>query len=438
MNQEQVIKVLTERQKVRDKISIWFESKENYYHPILEGIVNAIDEINANFKKGKIDVVLHDDCQTITICDTGRGIPIEQDTDGTSNVELLFRTLFAGGKYEQENPTGGLNGVGNTVTCYSSDYMKVISKRTDNNIYEVEFANGGDITKPLKKTGKHKQSGTSITFKLSDEVYSCTTFDSLEVENIVKRFSACSEKIEFTFTHKDNTSVYKFNSINDYFDDITKSNTSKNIITSLTYSEDEFVQMDLVMCTSSEIKQETFLNSIYLKNGGAINEGIINGIKLYINKLLKTSKKYGKITKAVTNDDVRASISFVCRTLSNKCEYTSQAKFATEKKLYKSLAQKMVQNILEEMQSKPTNFDKFVTHICTVSKFNQNTDKQKQQLKKKLNENINTIDCRIAKLVDCKTHGEKSQLYIAEVQLDLGSILLARAARYKAVQMSYV
>ena len=429
---EQNIRALTERQKVREKISIWFESKENYYHPILETIVNSIDEINANFEKGKIDVLLHDDCRTVTVSDTGRGIPIEGETDGKSNVELLFLTLFAGGKYEQENPTGGLNGVGNTVICYSSDYMKVKSARTDGNIYEIEFVDGANKVSEVKKIGKNKQSGTTITFRLSEEVYSATTFEAKEVQDIVKRFSACSDKIDFTFTHKGETTKYKYNSIGDYFNDITTSNTCKDIVGRCTYNEDEFVSLEVVMATSSEPIQQSFLNSIYLRNGGSINEGIINGVKLYINRLLRTSKKYSKLTKAVTNDDVKASISFVCKTLSNKCEYTSQAKFSTEKKLYKTLSQKLVMDILTQMESKPTNLDKFVTHICTISKFNQNNDKEKQKLKKKLNENINNIDNRVAKLVDCKEHGKKAQLFIAEGQSALGSLVLARDATYQA------
>lgn len=430
---EQNIKVLTEREKVRDKISIWFESKENYYHPVLETIVNSIDEINANFDKGNIDVELHEDCRTITVTDTGRGIPIEQETNGVSNVDLLFLTLFAGGKYEQENPTGGLNGVGNTVICYSSDYMKVTSCRTDGYKYEVEFKDGAKQVEPLKKVGKSNQTGTSITFTLSDEVYSCTTFDPKEIKDIVKRFSACCENIVFKFKYQDEVVKYSFKNIQDYFDDITNANTCKNIMFNCSYNDTEFVSMETVLCTSSEPIQQSFLNSIYLKNGGSIEEGIVNGIRLYINKFLKTSKKYSKLTNTVTNEDVKASISFVCKTLSNKCEYTSQAKFATEKKLYKTLAQKMVQDALKDLESKPTNFDKFITHICQVSKFNQNTDKSKQQLKKKLNENINNIDNRVAKLVDCKTHGPKAQLYIAEGQSALGSIVLARDASYQAV-----
>lgn len=433
---EQIIKALTEREKCRSKISIWFESKENYYHPVLEVIVNGIDEIVNNFDKGTITVKLHDDCETITIKDTGRGIPINEDSDGVSNVELLFLTLFAGGKYDQEDPNAGLNGCGNTVTCYTSDYFKVKSNRTDGNTYEVEFKDGGTITKPLTKVGRHKQTGTEITFKLSNEVYSNTVFDPNEIEQIVKRFSACSNKVTFIYEHKNEKKKYSYKNIREYYDDIDNNCVCTAIEGISNYNdENEFVDMNIVLGVSTEPKQVSFLNNIYLRDGGTINDGIINGIRLYVNKYLKnttTRNKHKKVCSSVTNEDVANSISFVANVISNKVEYRSQAKFATEKRLYKTIAQQCVTQMMTELEKKTTNFDKFMSHLCAMAKFNQKAEIDKKKLKKQLNNNINNIDNRVAKLVDCKVHGEKAQLFIAEGQSALGSLVLARDAQYQA------
>ena len=436
MLKEQEIKILSERQKCRDKVSIWFESKENFYHPVLESIVNAIDEITNNFKSGKINVTLHDDCETITIEDTGRGIPIEQYTDGKSNVELLFLTLFAGGKYDQDTATGGLNGVGNTVTCYTSDYMSVTSHRTDGFTYVVEFKDGGEILTPLTKKGKTKNTGTIITFKLSKEVYSQTTFEPMEIQNIVERFSACCNNIVFTFKHKDVENKYHYKTIKDYYETVDQNCACNSIVNEVNYKDDnEFVDLKLVLGVSSEPKQMSFLNNIYLKDGGSINEGIINGVKLYVNKYLKNTtarNKHKKVCSSVTTEDIKNSISFVCSVLSDKVEYRSQAKFATEKKLYKTVAQQCATKMMEELEKKTTNFDKFMSHICMVAKFNQKAEIDKKKLKKQLNNNINNIDNRIGNLVDCKTHGKDAQLFIAEGQSAMGSIVLARDSSYQA------
>ena len=115
------IRKLDTRAQARDKISIFFGSRENYYHPIKETLANAIDEIINNFDSGTVTILLHEDNQTITIADSGRGIPLQLKTDGVYNYELLFETLFAGTKYEKTDATTtGTNGVGNTVINHTS------------------------------------------------------------------------------------------------------------------------------------------------------------------------------------------------------------------------------------------------------------------------------------------------------------------------------
>ena len=112
MTKHDKIKSLNDREKAREKISIWYGSADNYLHGLKEVIANATDEVINNFDKGSVEVILHDDLETITVKDTGRGIPIDGETDGIKNYELLFRTLFAGTKYEEsDNTSTGTNGV---------------------------------------------------------------------------------------------------------------------------------------------------------------------------------------------------------------------------------------------------------------------------------------------------------------------------------------
>ena len=135
------IKKLDTRQQCREKLPIFFGSRDNYTHGVKEVIANAIDEISNNFENGDIYVTLHDDNKTISIKDTGRGIPIEGETDGIPNYHLLLLKLFAGTNYDNnENGkiTTGANGVGLTVTNYTSKYFKVTSFRPTGK-YTIEF-----------------------------------------------------------------------------------------------------------------------------------------------------------------------------------------------------------------------------------------------------------------------------------------------------------
>ena len=130
MENNDKIRALSHREQAREKLPIFFGSRENYLHPFREAIGNAVDEIVNNYSKGIVTVTLSDDMQTISVSDTGRGIPIQKESEGKKNYELLFETLFAGAKYnnnEQGQVTVGTNGVGLTVTNYTSSLFEVIS-----------------------------------------------------------------------------------------------------------------------------------------------------------------------------------------------------------------------------------------------------------------------------------------------------------------------
>lgn len=138
------IRALDDRQKSRDKVSIWYGSASNYMHGAKEIIANGTDEVINNFEEGIVTVELFPDMQTLKITDTGRGIPIDGETNGIKNYELLFRTLFASTKYEtSEKTTTGTNGVGATVLNYTSSVFHVESYYNGYK-HTLKFENGGD------------------------------------------------------------------------------------------------------------------------------------------------------------------------------------------------------------------------------------------------------------------------------------------------------
>lgn len=427
---EQKIRALTEREKCRSKIHVWFGSADNYYHPVREVVANAIDEINNNFEIGDIEVYLSDDNKTITVKDTGRGMPLpEKSEDGTEYWQLLFLTLFAGGKYDNldDEENVGTNGCGNTVICYTSDYFECTSEYKGKK-YNIKFNDGGTITEKLTEKGSTKNHGTSISFSLSKEVYTDNVFDEGEIEEICKRFAVCCKKVNVTFNYKETKNTYHYNSIEEYFDEITNNLTSgKQNGKEATFETDEINTISIVFASSSEPVQEVYLNNNYLKDGGAINNGLLRGIKEYIN-----SKLPAKDAK-VTEKDVEDSISLVCKFSSSKVSYANQTKFATNKLLYGRQAKNYIYQLLEVLETEnKKEFDKIKNHILEVNKFNNKSDKNKRELQRKLTERIDGVRNRVANLDDCKIHDERSEIYICEGLSAKGSILFARDAVFQA------
>ena len=98
-------------------------------HLIYEIVDNAVDEHLAGFCT-EVRVVLEPDGSAL-VEDNGRGIPVDMHQKGVSAERVIFTTLHAGGKFDQNayKVSGGLHGVGSSVVNALSAWMKVQVKK---------------------------------------------------------------------------------------------------------------------------------------------------------------------------------------------------------------------------------------------------------------------------------------------------------------------
>lgn len=445
------IRKLSNRDQAREKIAVWYGSADNYQHGLKELLANATDEIINNFDNGTITVKLSEDGKTITVTDTGRGIPISGETDGVPNYELLFLTLFAGTKYGDSGITNGTytgsNGVGTTVLNYTSLLFEVTSviKGTK---YHIKFTNGGEVAEVLTQEPTDDINGTTVTFSLDPSVYTNTVFQDDDVREIAHRYAVSSNKITVKYEYNGNESVFHYDNLKDYYSELTNGvNTSRIVFGDLVEYQDtiinnqhdiktsheELTSLAIALSTSTTPYQESYLNLNYLPNGGKINEGVINGIKLYVNKYCRANNLFPKKVNSFSDSDITESFSFVAVMFSNNVEFANQTKFSTNKELYKDVAKRRVTQILEVLEIEdPKNFKDIINHLLLVQKENTVNAKHKEKLKKKLTEKVDTMSNRIDKLVDSRIHGEDAELYLAEGDSAHGSVVLARDAKFQA------
>ena len=60
------IRALSDREKAREKLPVFYGSRDGLYQGFMEVLNNGVDEVLNNFDKGTVEVILHDDNQTIT------------------------------------------------------------------------------------------------------------------------------------------------------------------------------------------------------------------------------------------------------------------------------------------------------------------------------------------------------------------------------------
>lgn len=178
------------------------------HHILWEIVDNSIDEA-ANGYANKIKVTLHKD-GSASVEDNGRGIPTDiHPKEKVSGVQLVFTKLHAGGKFGQGNYaySGGLHGVGASVTNALSEWLKV--EVYHKHVYKMSFRSYYNARKkkyesgipdgPLEDTGiSTRRTGTLVQFKPDPAVFSETEFDLETVEERLNELAFLNKGLEIT------------------------------------------------------------------------------------------------------------------------------------------------------------------------------------------------------------------------------------------------
>ena len=144
------IKILEGLDAVRLRPGMYIGSTgpKGLHHILWEIVDNAIDEA-ANGFASWVEVRLYPD-GSASVEDNGRGIPIDiHPTAKVSGVEVVFTQLHAGGKFNNDNYSysGGLHGVGASVTNALSEWLKV-------EVYNGKTTYGMEFSSYKNKSGK--------------------------------------------------------------------------------------------------------------------------------------------------------------------------------------------------------------------------------------------------------------------------------------------
>jgi DNA gyrase subunit B len=180
------IQVLEGLDAVRKRPGMYIGStgERGLHHLVNEVMDNSVDEALAGHCD-RIDVTLLAD-GGVRVADNGRGIPTGyNEQQGMSTVEVVMTILHAGGKFGGTGykVSGGLHGVGISV-------VNALSARLDVDIKNAGYRwtqsyHDGVPVAPLERHEATDQTGTTITFWASPEVFETTSYS---FETLTTRF----------------------------------------------------------------------------------------------------------------------------------------------------------------------------------------------------------------------------------------------------------
>src|SRR4051794_5033335 len=150
---------------------------EGLHHLVWEIVDNSVDEV-MNGHASRIVVTLESDGKTISVADNGRGIPVDRHPKtGQSALEVIFTTLHAGGKFDNDayKVAGGLHGVGASVVNALSKSL-VAQVRRDGMTFTQKYRRGKPLG-PVEKGEPARGTGTTVTFTPDPEIFRDQSYD---------------------------------------------------------------------------------------------------------------------------------------------------------------------------------------------------------------------------------------------------------------------
>ena len=178
------IQVLEGLEAVRKRPAMYIGdiSEKGLHHLVYEVVDNSIDEALAGYATD-ISVTINPD-NSITVVDDGRGIPVDMhEKEHKSALEVVLTVLHAGGKFDKGSykVSGGLHGVGVSCVNALSAYLRAEVRR-NGKVYAQEYSCGKPTT-ALEIVGESEHTGTTITFKPDDSIFTVSVYDYSTLAN---------------------------------------------------------------------------------------------------------------------------------------------------------------------------------------------------------------------------------------------------------------
>ena len=322
------------------------------HHLVYEIVDNAVDEALSGYGN-EIDVTIHED-NSITVTDSGRGMPVGMHASGIPTVEVIFTVLHAGGKFGQGGykTSGGLHGVGASVVNALSKWLVVTIVR-DGIEYQQKFSNGGKPDGTLKKIGKTKKSnGTTVHFLPDDTIFSTTKFSYDILSERLRESAFLLRGVKITLSdlrgEEPVKEVFHYEEgIKEFVDYL---NEEKDTLTPVVYfsGEKDGIEVEVSYQYNDGYSENvlSFVNNVRTKDGGTHEVGMKSAMTKAYNEYARKVGLLKERDKNLEGSDFREGLAAVLsiRVPENLLQFEGQ----TKEKLGTPIARTVVDNVIGE------------------------------------------------------------------------------------------
>lgn len=481
------LSVLEGLEAVRKRPGMYIGSTDSrgLMHCLWEIIDNSVDEALG----GHCDVItvdLHND-GSVTVGDNGRGIPVDvEPKTGLTGVEVVFTKLHAGGKFGGGSyaASGGLHGVGASVVNALASRLDVQVDR-GGKTYQMSFRRGepGLFDDPssgpspdspftpfvdsseLQIVGKAKRgvTGTRVRYWADPQIFlKNATFTDEHLFNRARQTSFLVPGLKLTvadhrhddpvqevFHHEGGitefvdylasdpavTDVWRLEGESKFTETVPVLDDNGQMVPTKV-ERDCHVDIALRWGTGYDTAVKSFVNIIATPKGGTHTAGFETAMLKTMRTVAEANSRRLKMgNDKLEKDDVLAGLTAVVTVRLNEPQFEGQTKEILGTSAVRGIVAKVVERELKSHLTSTKRDHKAQSNLLLEkvvaemkSRISARQHKENQRRKNALE-----TSSLPSKLVDCRTTGEFTELFIVEGDSALGTAKLARSSEYQAL-----
>ena len=435
------ISVLKGLEAVRKRPAMYIGDvgKRGYHHLVSEVVDNSIDEALAGFCSSIIVTIKNDGF--ISIEDNGRGIPVEiHKTEGKPALEVVMTVLHAGGKFDKNTykVSGGLHGVGVSVVNALSESL-IAEVHRDGFHYKQEYKIGQPTT-DVEKIGKSDKTGTIVSFKPDETVFSHKGFEEEVIKGRLKELAYLNKNLSIKLINEPEETETEYCFPGGLSDFVKYLDGNEDLIHDeviVVSKEDIEVPVDLALRYSTNYNSNifSFVNNINTIEGGTHLSGfrsaLTRALNNYANKndLIKT-KKNEKFS--LSGDDFREGLTVVLSVKVQEPQFEGQTKTKLGNGEVKGLVDNVVYDGIQAfLEQNPKVGKRIIEKAAEAARARIAAKKARELVRKKSGLGSTTLP---GKLADCSNKDPlQCELFLVEGDSAGGTAKQGRDRRTQAI-----